>query len=257
MTTFVWLLFSSTGLVAALVAIAAWIVARPASRAARRALVAVTTVYLLASIYAVPLAASWLLTSGYHQFARNDVPPGPTALVVLGSGVETVVGWANQFAVPDDIEAERVLETYRVYQLLNPRWVIASGGNPNGEDGYETSSVNMKRLFVQLGIPADKILLQSTSRDTHEEAVLLADMIRAIHAQHVVLVTSAVHMRRAVGAFRAARVNVVPAIAPDSEYFDSWPHFLLPTPHGLTYSAEVAHEFLGLAYYVVRGWWKR
>jgi uncharacterized SAM-binding protein YcdF (DUF218 family) len=257
MTTFVWLLFSSAGLVVAMSIVVLWIVLRPGSRAARRALVLVTAAYLLASIYGVPYATTKLLARGYHPFKRSDAPAGPTALVVLGAGVETVFGWGGvHLAIPNVSEGERVLETYRVYQKLDPAWVITSGGNLGGDDGSEPSSVNMKRMLVQLGVPADRILMQSTSHDTHEETRLLADMLRSLNAQHVVAVTSAVHMRRTVGAFRAAGMTVVPAIAPDTRHVEPWWYFLLPTPHGLKFSGQVAHELGGLAYYIVRGWWK-
>jgi uncharacterized SAM-binding protein YcdF (DUF218 family) len=134
--------------------------------------------------------------------------------------------------------------------------VITSGGNLGGDDGSEPSSVNMKRMLVQLGVPADRILMQSISHDTHEETTLLADMLRSLNARHVVAVTSAVHMRRTVGAFRAAGVAVVPAIAPDTKHVEPWWYFLVPTPHGLKFSGQVVHELCGLAYYGVRGWWK-
>ena len=64
MTTIVALIFSSAGLVVALCAVAFWILLRPGSHAARRALVLVTAGYLLASIYGVPYATTKLLARG-------------------------------------------------------------------------------------------------------------------------------------------------------------------------------------------------
>ena len=256
MGSLVSLLFSPTGVVIACCGTALWAAARPASRAARRAAVFTALAYLLASTYVTPLAVSKMLDAPYHRLKRSDVPPGRTAVVVLGAGVTTVFGWQGHLSVPTTVEAERVLETHRVYRLLAPEWLIASGGNASNEDESEPSSVNMKRVLVQLGVPPDRILLQSASTDTHEETQMLADMLRSIPAQHIVVVTSAVHMRRALGAFRAAGVAAVPAIAPDSESFESWRYFVLPTGQSLAFSGEVAHEIVGITYYWARGWWR-
>ena len=103
-------------------------------------------------------------------------------------------------------------------------------------------------------VPADRIVLESTSRDTHDEAVLVGPMLRALRAQHVVLVTSEVHMRRSIASFRAAGIDAVPAIARDPLNFESRAKSFVPTTEGLRFSSGVAHEYIGLVYYWLRGW---
>jgi hypothetical protein len=75
-----------------------------------------------------------------------------------------------------------------------------------------------------------------------------------LHADGAILVTSAVHMRRSLGAFRAAGCDPAAAIAPDPWFQSDWNHLLVPTNKGLYFSAEVVHELLGLPYYRARGW---
>ena len=60
----------------------------------------------------------------------------------------------------------------------------------------------MKTALVELGVPADRILLESTSQVTHDEAVLTARMLRDLEITSCVLVTSNLHMRRALATFR-------------------------------------------------------
>ena len=42
---------------------------------------------------------------------------------------------------------------------------------------------------------------------------------------------------------------------PDPDAAASWRERWLPAERGLRYSAELAHECVGLPYYWVRGWW--
>jgi uncharacterized SAM-binding protein YcdF (DUF218 family) len=247
-------IFSTSGAVWALSIVAIWAAVRPRSGAARRSTFAISLGYLLACSYIVPAAITALLARPFHEFRGADVGPGHIAVVVLGAGKEDVPGWDDRMAVSNTVGASRVLEAWRVYQLVHPDWVISSGGNLDSSDRSEPSSVNMRKMLVQLGVPESRIILESTSRETHENALLSADIVRSLHADSVVLVTSASHMRRSIGAMRAAGIAAVPAIAPDSWLRRDWDDWLFPSNHALYFSGEVAHELLGIPYYRVRGW---
>jgi uncharacterized SAM-binding protein YcdF (DUF218 family) len=250
------LVFSTTGVVIALFAAAVWIATRPRSPAARRFLVVVAALYLIASVYAAPYAVAAWLARPYHRFEKPDVPPGTLALIVLGAGDEVVGGWDNHLTIPNAVGASRVLEAWRVYGIAHPAWVITSGGLPYPEDESEPSGTEMRRMLVDLGVPGNRIVAESTSRDTHENAVKSGAIARDLHADAVVLVTSAVHMARSVHAMRAAGWNPVPAIAPDSWFEARWRDWLLPSTHGLSFSGDVVHELIGIPYYRLRGWWR-
>jgi len=248
--------FSVGGLVTALLAAAVWCWVRPRSTAARRFLLGAAVVYTLASIYAVPVAIARLLTAGYGRFDRNDLPGDRTALIVLDSGTELVQGWDEQFTPLNLSAAARVLEAWRVFNRLSPAWIISTHGVSSEHDAHQPRGVNMRDALVQLGVPATRIVVQTGGLNTHEEAVLVVPIVRALHMEHVVLVTSGVHMRRSIGAFRAQGMLAIPAIAPDPRSGRDWPQWIRPTREGLEYSSEVAHELAGIPYYWVRGWWR-
>jgi len=256
MTQFLDLVFSTTGALLGLFISVIWIAASPRSRMARRLGVSIATFYLLASIYAVPDGLSRLLASGYQRVERVDGPGDKTAIVILGSGDEIVWGWDEWLLVPNAGGGARALEAWRIYQLSNPRWVIGSGGAFGVRGRRDASSANMRDLLVRLGVPHDRIVLESTSRNTRDEAMAIAPMLRELGIDRIVLVTSAVHMRRAVGAFRAVGLNPLPAIAPDAKYRVRWMARLRPSREGLSLSSQVAHEVAGIPYYWARGWWK-
>jgi uncharacterized SAM-binding protein YcdF (DUF218 family) len=108
--------------------------------------------------------------------------------------------------------------------------------------------------LVRLGVPASRVIVETASHDTHDEAVILAPMLRTHGIEHVVLVTSATHMRRSLAVFRAQGWNAVPAIAPDPGFTSTWAAWLLPSAIGLDLSHQVVHELIGLPYYWARGW---
>lgn len=249
-------LFSLTGAVFAFTAAAVWIWRRPHSSAARRFLFAAVILYALASTHIVPAAVSRILTAGHHQFAAADAPRGPTALVVLGSGSNRVEGWADSLDVMSPAEAARVLEAWRVFRLIAPAFVVSSGGLSDSDEPSEPSGTHMRVELMRLGVPDARIVVDTTSRDTHDEAVRIASMLRSRGVEHLVLVTSDTHMRRALGAFRAQGWNAVTAIAPDPNRPDHVAGWLVPSAGGLSFSQEVAHELLGLSYYWLRGWWR-
>src|SRR5690606_8417241 len=88
--------------------------------------------------------------------------------------------------------------------------LIVSGGSGSvflqGEGDADTAP----RLLSGLGVEPERILLENKSRDTFENARFSFAMARPQPGETWLLVTSAFHMPRAVGAFRQAGFPVVP-----------------------------------------------
>ena len=254
---FFWFLFSPPAIVLALLVAALWLWRRPGSIAARRFLIASAIAYTAAGVYVVPAAVGHLLTFGYHPFEARDVPRGATAVVVLGSGDQTIWGWDTKpLSVLDPVGAARVLETWRVFRLIDPAWIISSGGLSDSTSPDEASGIVMRDALIALGVPAERIKLESLSRTTHDEAVLLSPVLHSLNIEHLVIVTSNVHMRRSLGAFHAQGWNAIPAIAPDPDATLTLAERCQPTLAGLWLSGQVVHEFLGIPYYLARGWYR-
>jgi uncharacterized SAM-binding protein YcdF (DUF218 family) len=256
-TSLITYLFSSGAAVLLSLAAALWVVAKPSSRLARRTLVTVTLTYAAASTYVLGHSVDRLLVAGFEPFSPRDAPGGATAIVVLGSGTSTSVDWdENTLTMLDIPSAMRVLEAARVFRLTNARWVVSSGGLVNPDDQDEPSGSAMRDALARLGVPAEQIVVEVESRNTREEAMIVAPILSRLGIQQTILVTSDVHMRRSLGAFRAVGVDAIPAIA---RHWRNRPSTLLrfvPTEVGLHESALAAHEVLGLAYYLMRGWYR-
>src|SRR5262249_6507343 len=189
---------------------------RPRRRAARIFLI-VAVLFTVGSSYGLQILVARLLVGSFEPFERSRAAPGRrTAVVILGSGSYRVEDWdGSALALPDLAAAARVLEATRVFKLIDPALIISSGGDPHPKAGRPPSGDTMGKLLMELGIPADRILVETRSLTTRDEAVIVGEMLRAHAFDQVVLVTSETHMRRSVAAFRSVGIDAIPAIAQD------------------------------------------
>jgi len=203
----------------------------------------------------LPVVADTLLRSLEERYPELSVAELPTAeaIIVLGGGVDPV---AIDRPYPDlQSGADRVWHAARIFHAGKAPLVILSGGIIP-RLGTEVSEAEAMRMFLaDLGVPAEAIRLEERSRNTHENAVFTAELLQKSGLARGLLVTSALHMPRAMAAFQEAGVEVVPA-ATDFRLREEPPHLLrwLPEVRSLAISTAVLHEYLGLWMYRHRGW---
>ena len=102
------------------------------------------------------------------------------------------------------------------------------------------------RLLTDLGVPADRIVLEPASLDTRQNAELSASLLRARGAERILLVTSALHMRRAQRHFASTGLEVL-TVPTDHEVRDDPAGLLrwLPDTDALDGSRRALKEMLG------------
>lgn len=196
---------------------------------------------------------SRLLYAGLAAEPSAGVPAGTEVVVLLsGSGGRYRVG-PDMVDVLEVDTTLRVLETARLYATLGSPLVVVSGAGPRGEQGSEVQG--MLHALVAAGVPEDRIILESQSRDTHGSAAAMRDFLRARGLTRVVIVTSAQHVPRALRAYRKAGLEVLasPSVSGRARSRSGWRAFL-PDAESLHFSELCLHEYAGLAYYWVRGW---
>jgi uncharacterized SAM-binding protein YcdF (DUF218 family) len=249
--------FSAGGVVCCFLIASLWLALSGSSRHARRFAILIAIVFLVASLYGPQSLLARAMTRPLRPFTAADAVQGRrTAIVLLGSGSVVVEDWSGRsYSFVDYSAAARALEAARVYGMIDPAIVISSGGNPHPEERERPSGETMRNALIALGVPADRIVTETASKTTRDEAVIVAGLLRDQHIEQTVLVTSQTHMRRAVGAFRAAGVHPIPAIAQEFERDISLSQLFLPTDDGLWVAGNTVHEILGLTYYWMRGWW--
>ena len=217
--------------------------------------VAAAMIALAASVYAVPAAICGLMNRGVPSFSAPHAGSAAAIVVLLSGRVSKRRGPDGRpRGVLSHTCLARVKEAASVCELIAPEWIVSAGGLPGVRSGMPTCAELMRDELIRLGVPAERILVEAHSRTTREEAVLVARMLARLGPRDVVLVTSDVHMPRSLGAFRAAGVSAAPASAADPDRSRAWPAWTFPSAHGLRFSADLAHELLGLVWYRARGW---
>ena len=173
-------------------------------------------------------------------------------IVVLGNGIVTAGPEATAIHLLSVNTALNVSEAARLYRLLGPKPMLASGGMPPGGAGTRPESGIMREYLVRLGVAADDIGLESTSINTTEQAEKVAALLP--RGARVLLVTAPAHMPRAAALFRHRGLDVVRAVSgslPDTP--STWTGDLVPNRYALRASEAAVYEVIAFAFYRLRG----
>lgn len=92
----------------------------------------------------------------------------------------------------------------------HPRLKLVFTGGGVGVKGAESEADIARKLFRDVGMDPTHIVFEDKSKNTVENARLTHDMVQPKPGEKWILVTSALHMPRAVGVFRGAGWTVVP-----------------------------------------------
>jgi uncharacterized SAM-binding protein YcdF (DUF218 family) len=195
------------------------------------------------------------LESRYPALAAAPEARAPVGLrqvkfvVVLASGYFPEASRAVALQL-DESSTARLVEGVRISKVLNGCKLVLSGGP--GPDRVSSAAETMAQLAQGLGVSRQDMILETQSRDTDEEARLVAPIVGE---QPFILVTEASHMPRAVALFRKHGIHPIPdpvdfrtrhshAIAPEEVF---------PGAMGLIGSERAVYEYWGLAWAKLRG----
>ena len=226
----------------------------PLARWGRRWVAAVVVFYLALSS---PAGAGLLvrtLTAGYRPLASADDARGARVVVVLGSGSVNLRAAGRQLSAVTREAGLRVLEAARLFDLLNGPLVIASGGVTEHDAAAAPESAALQRALIDLGVRADRILLESESKNTRDEVVIIKRMLADRGLTGFVLVTSPLHMRRSMLAFEQEGMHPIPSPSPLVPDRTTERSRLLPSDLWLEIGDAALYEWLARGYYWWHGW---
>lgn len=223
----------------------AWLLGALGRRRLALALGGVALLWLYA--WATPVASHAL--RAHLEAAHPPLPlkavPQAQAIVVLGGAIAPPE--AGQPYPNLGPAADRVWHAARLYHAGKAPLVVLSGGSDPATSEHP-EAVAMGRFLQDLGVPASALLLEASSRTTEQNARFSAVLLRQRGVQRVLLVTSALHMPRALRHFEAQGLQVV-AVATDHETSHTAPRALwqrwLPNTSSLDGSARALKEWVG------------
>jgi len=137
--------------------------------------------------------------------------------------------------------ADRFIQGLELLTTGKASHILISGGNGSlHPDKFEESDW-VKTQLQALKVPDSLILIENRSRNTIENAAFTKPILDKNHLQPpYILVTSAFHMRRALGIFKKTKIDVVPfpcnyitmnenfnlnQFIPDSEIIGNWNYY--------------------------------
>lgn len=247
-----WFLFSPTQLIVAalllggLLLLAGW-------RRSGRVLFLAGALGLLA--FGILPGGAWLAAALEARYPRPQQLPDRVAGIVQLGGAERVALSARVGGPELNAAADRyfvTLELARRYPLA--RVVFTGNGRDRPEQGIEGGEIAIARqLHAAAGLEPPRLVFEERARDTCENARRTRALVRPQPDEHWLLVTTAMHLPRAMACFRAAGWNVIPYAADRRAAPGPLEAASFRVGENLVLADEALHEWLGLAYYRLSG----
>jgi uncharacterized SAM-binding protein YcdF (DUF218 family) len=200
-----------------------------------------------------PLGTALLLPLTERFPAWQDDGRAADGIIVLGGAINSDVSAARN-ALETDASAERIVVMLQLARRYPAARIVYSGGSSNLLAPGRAEAPFAAALLAEFGVAPERIVLESSSRTTAENAAESKRLVAPKAGERWLLVTSAVHMPRSIGAFRAAgfSVEAYPVDWRTRGWGDvRWPFERLS--FGLARTDVAAHEWVGLIAYRLSG----
>ena len=201
---------------------------------------------LIPSFLLEPLQSKSIVTDNPIWGERN-------VIIVLGDGTARLPSQST--VKPSILAYSRILEAIRLHVLAKKSdhqcTILVSGGDPSGTGVTEAD--DYQAAMVQLGVADSDILLERRSLNTFQNAEFTEVILRERRFDKLFLVTSGLHLPRALLYFSYFGVYPTPCAA---DYIVPQMS-ILPIGYNLAIADFAAHEYIGmLRYYIYNllGW---
>jgi uncharacterized SAM-binding protein YcdF (DUF218 family) len=196
------------------------------------------------------------LGNAANRWLENRIPAPATlparvdGIVVLGGDANNVLLQARPYS-PGGAPMRQVAAADLARRYPQAR-IVYSGGSGNPLDPTTTDATGARVLLPMLGLDLARVEFEDRSRNTFENAVFAFDLAKPKSGETWLLITSAFHMPRALGAFRKAGWTIVPVPVGYRTLPDATLDWSLPRSFdaGFLAIAGALSELIGLtAYY--------
>jgi uncharacterized SAM-binding protein YcdF (DUF218 family) len=221
-------------------------------RAGRWMLIA--SVVLIAAVGILPIGSGLALPLE-ARFPRWDATRGPpTGIIVLGGGVIKSQISADRGEIVLGRTAERIIAASELARRYPDARIVFTGGNSNLIAGGSVEADFVIRFFKELGVPRDRLIVERKSRNTAENVAFTKQLVTPKAGERWVLVTSAMHIPRAVGVFQKAgfAVDAYPVDYQTTGTKDLWT-LSGSLMDGIHKTDLAVHEWVGLLVYWMAG----
>ncbi|NJN47837.1 MAG: YdcF family protein [Candidatus Competibacteraceae bacterium] len=190
----------------------------------------------------------------YPPVAIADLP-NADAIVILGGGMQAA---APPHRLTFDLGpgADRIWYGAQLYKAGKADQILATGGGLPWFGSGQPEAPAIVQFLADLGVPEQVVLLETASMNTYQNALYSKPLLQTKGWHSVLLVTSALHMPRALATFRAQGIQAQPAptdfeVVPVAQKTAlRW----LPDAGALDSTTRALREYLGLLAYRMLKW---
>jgi uncharacterized SAM-binding protein YcdF (DUF218 family) len=182
-------------------------------------------------------------------------PARVTAIVLLGNGTEEVETPREPAVEVGALAYGRIVKALELYQackrLNTTCFVLISGGDPQRHGASEAAIYSLQ--LARLGVPLNDLVLEEHSLNTFQNARNTAPLLSARSPDQVFLVSSGLHLRRALLYFAHFGLHPRPVRA---DFVSAIPG-LLPLSYNFLAADLALHEYEGVVRYFIyqlMGW---
>lgn len=207
-----------------------------------------------AIFWSLPASSLWAggrLEQLYPYGLPNALPQAQAIVVLGGNTANNRKNWFEPYEA--DTALSRVDTAALLYQAQRAPYIVLSGA---ALDGSVSEAEMMASALQQKGIPEQALILEAASYTTYENAQYTRRTLDEHDLKRVLLVTSALHMPRAMAAFEKQGIIAIAApsrpqiVVPEDPDFSFWQ----PNARALSASRSIVKEYAGLLVYWLRGW---
>ncbi|MCP4131775.1 MAG: YdcF family protein [bacterium] len=208
--------------------------------------------FLLIYFLSTPFVSNKLMYRLEHSITPEFDGTHYEAAVVLTGVVN--LNLSDTTAVEFSRGVDRILRGMELLKSGTVDYLIISGGTGSLFGSNKSEARVLKKFALRWGLPEEKILVESGSRNTRENAERTKKVIEKQGFKKFLLITSAFHMKRSKGCFKAVGLN--PTALP-VDYFVSGRvndfRDFLPASGALELSYIYIHENVGILIYGILG----
>jgi len=200
-----------------------------------------------------PLGNVLLLPLSERFPAWAEEGRAPDGIIVLGGAISPDLT-AIRGAPEINSSAERMTAAATLARRFPNAKIVLSGGNANPFHPLSTEAEVERQFLEKLGVADERIVTEGRSRTTYENAAFTRPLIHPAPGERWLLVTSAYHMPRAMGVFRAQGLSLeaYPVDWRTRGWADAKRPFLTLSG-GLGRLDTAVHEWVGLIGYRLTG----
>lgn len=152
--------------------------------------------------------------------------------------------------------ADRITEAIILLSDGFIKELIISGGTVSSGENVIAESIQLEQLLLASHISPRKYHLETQSKNTYENAKYCAEYIRSeqLETRRILLITSAIHMPRALACFKKQGITVRPYPVDFKTSPSISVSSFVPSSQPLNYWRMLIKEWIGYATYKVVGY---